>query len=395
MKRLVALTCFLIASMILSAQSGPDYDAIADKIVKHSLEVKPGEVVIITGTTAEEELMAALLVAVSKAGGKPYIELTIPYANKRAAMETPIKYLKIPSAYPLIQARAADCFINTVSTQDPALFKDVPEDRLAAIRQSGAPYQSALSRIRNRNVSLGQTGGIPSQAYASLKGADYEDMVIMFWKSLDTDYQKILERGTFISALIKPGSELSVTGKTGTKLTFKVADQPARINCGQCAENIAASGAASVWLPAGEVYVCVDPTSANGTIVIPGMTYRGYIIKNLIINLKNGHITDLKADANAAVLQESLEKSTGAKDVLSVVDIGLNPDSHPLQGSDYYSWEMGGMITLYIGNNTWAGGNIESDIGIALHLANSSITVDGKSIVTNGILELPEHLTKK
>ena len=242
---------------------------------------------------------------------------------------------------------------------------------------------------------MGQTGGIPSQAYATLKGADYEDLVDMFWQSVDTDYEKIHERGTFISTLIKPGSELNVTGKAGTKLTIKVDDQPARLNCGQCAENISASGAASVWLPAGEVYVCVDPTSANGTIVIPSMTFRGHIIKNLTLTFQNGHITDLKADENAAILKESLDKSTGDKDVLSVVDIGLNPDSHPLQGSDYYSWEMGGMITLYIGNNAWAGGNIESDIGIAFHLAHSSISIDGKQVVSNGKLELPEPLAKK
>ena len=41
-----------------------DYDSIADKIVHHSLEVKPGEVVIITGTPAEIELLTTLSVAV-------------------------------------------------------------------------------------------------------------------------------------------------------------------------------------------------------------------------------------------------------------------------------------------------------------------------------------------
>lgn len=51
------------------AQDQPGYDAIAHKIVNYALEVKPGEVVIITGTPAELDLLSALVVAVRKAGG--------------------------------------------------------------------------------------------------------------------------------------------------------------------------------------------------------------------------------------------------------------------------------------------------------------------------------------
>jgi hypothetical protein len=55
------------------------------------------------------------------------------------------------------------------------------------------------------------------------------------------------------------------------------------------------------------------------------------------------------------LVQKSLEMGTGDKDVLSVIDIGINPESHPLENSDYYSWEMAGMITITTGINQWPG----------------------------------------
>jgi len=369
-----------------AATGHPDYDAIAQKMVNYALEVRPGEVVIITGTPAEMDILSALVVAVSKAGGQPTVQINIPEANKRAVMETPPKFLKIIPTYQLIQARAADCFIFTGSINDPELFADVPEDRLAIIRQANMPVNEAFSRARYRSVSLGQTGGIPTPAFAKSVGAKYEEMLAMFWKSVDTDYDKMLITGQNISGMLKPKSMVKVTSTAGTDLTFKISDIPARINCGRSAENNAAYGPSQAWLPAGEVYACVDPASATGTMVVPTTSFRGKTVKNLELTFKNGRIAALKADENGDLIEESLKMSTGDKDVFSLIDIGINPDSQPLKGSDYYSWEMAGMVTAGIGLNTWAGGDVISDTGLSFHLANSIISVDGNNIVTEGRL---------
>jgi leucyl aminopeptidase (aminopeptidase T) len=332
------------------------------------------------------DLLGALVVAVSKAGGQPTVEVSIPEANKRAVMETPIEHLKLTPTYGLMQSRVVDCFISTGSTQNPQLFADVPEDRMAALRQASQPLNEAFKRVHFRSLSLGQTGGIPTKAYAASKGADYQELLAMFWSALDANYQQMKSTGEFIATQFKPGSRIKLTSKAGTDITFQVANIPARINCGQSSENISASGPAQVWLPAGETYACTDPVSASGIVVVPTMSFRGHEIKNLKLTFKNGKITNLKADQNGAILQESLDMSTGEKDALSLVDVGLNPNCHPLKGSEYYSWEMAGMVSIGTGNNSWAGGNVESDIGLSFHLANATLSVDGKMIVDNGQL---------
>ena len=97
--------------------------------------------------------MAAIQVAVSKAGGQAVLTLNIPKANKRAVMETPIEHLEqLPTAN-LLLAKIADVFINVGSIEDPDLFADVPEERLAAFRQAGVPLARAFNNLRFRSAT--------------------------------------------------------------------------------------------------------------------------------------------------------------------------------------------------------------------------------------------------
>jgi len=75
-------------------------------------------------------------------------------------------------------------------------------------------------------------------------------------------------------------------------------------------------------------------------------------------------------------------------DVISAIDIGLNEDSKPYSGSDFYTYEMAGILSIDFGNNTWAGGNNDCPNGFYLFLDSSFLTIDGKVVVENGKLKL-------
>jgi aminopeptidase len=390
MKRSFLLFVLLTATVCIMAQVEPDFDAIAENIVNHSLQVQPGEVVILSGTPAELDLLSAMYVAVSKAGGQATIEIGIPEANKRAIMETPVEYLgQIPRHF-VMQTNVADCYFYAGSAQDPSLFSDVPEDRLAATRKANEVTQKMTQNAKIRTVGLGQTGGIPSPAYAELKGADYQEMVDMFWKSLSTDYKQMTSTAKKLKEVLKPGSEIHLTCAAGSDLKFKLSDETTRVNCGRCLENPDPFGPSMAFLPAGEVYTCVDPKSATGKLLIPSMSFRGQQVKNLSLTIQDGQIVELSADKNEDLIKEMLKKSNEQSGRLSVIDLGINPDSHPLNGSDHYSWEMAGLVTLTTGGNTWAGGDLTSDTGLTLHIAESDLSVDGAKVIQEGELLLDQ-----
>ena len=362
----------------------PSYDTIADNLVNQSLAVQPGEIIVINGGPTEVDLMGAIQVAVSKAGGQPVLSLNLPNANKRSVMETPMEYLQqLPTAN-LMMTKLADAFINVGSVQDPALFADVPEDRLAAIRQAGVPLTRSINNMRYRSATLGQTGGIPTAAYAKSVAADHQAISDGFWKAVGTSSDELAPKATAIAAMMKDGAKVRITSPAGTDLTLSVDQFPTRTNVGRTADVQAATGPSNVWLPAGEAYTSTK--NANGVLVIPWTSFRGNEIKNLKLTFKNGEMTELSADSNAKLLKDFFAASSPKLKQLSVISLGLNPNSKSPAGSHYFSWEMGGMVTLGLGNNTWAGGDNDADAGATFHAIGTSLSIDGKAVVKNGSL---------
>ncbi|CAN5342709.1 hypothetical protein BH23BAC1_BH23BAC1_07530 [soil metagenome] len=58
-----------------------------------------------------------------------------------------------------------------------------------------------------------------------------------------------------------------------------------------------------------------------------------------------------------------------------------------MSGSGYHSWEMSGMVSLVMGNNSWAGGNVKADNQQSFHIANSNLSIDQIPVVVNGKLQ--------
>ena len=99
-------------------------------------------------------------------------------------------------------------------------------------------------------------------------------------------------------------------------------------------------------------------------------------------------MTNFQADQNAKMLQDFFDSAKGDIGVLSVVDIGLNPNSHPLKESTYASWEMGGMVTVGIGKSSWAGCDVEADSELSMHIVGATLTIDGFTLVEKGRLQI-------
>jgi len=383
--------CAAVAGVAVPGWAGaPDYESIAGKLVNQLAAIQPGEVVVIRGNSDQQALLEALVVATWMAGGQPTVEVTYPEANKKAAMEMPLEYMKFPQWYGLAQARLVDCFLNVESVQDPTLFADVPEERFEAFREAGMPLERAFRHSRYRAVYLGQTGGVPTAAYAASENLDYDALNSMFWRAIDTDYAALRRSATSAAAALASGEPVRVTSKIGTDITFEVDDVTPRINCGRPDDNVVPFGPMQGWLPAGEAYAAIRAGSASGTVVAPSIDFRGSALKNVRMTFKDGVMTEMSSDSDLAGLRAFLDSTTGDTTMLSIVDLGVNPDSHPIAGSDYASWEMGGMVTLGMGNNSWTGGSVVSSGGLTFHLPGATLSVGETTLCEGGRLTIPD-----
>jgi leucyl aminopeptidase (aminopeptidase T) len=284
----------------------------------------------------------------------------------------------------------ADVVISLPPPADPALFADVPEERAAARRKGMKAVNDAQMQRETRIVSLGNAA-FPGEGLAKLYGGDLAQLSRSFWDAVQADPKEIADRGAKVRERLSGNRVVRVTDPRGTDLTVKLGSRRVTVTSGLLASDEALQpGPAFLWLPAGEVYTVPTEFSADGRVRIDVGGYRGQLVRDLTLVFREGKLVSVEGGpaSGAALLQKALAASDGAKDVLAVLDLGVNPRSRPVAGSAFRSFEMDGMVTLGIGQNSWAGGSNASDFAWYFQLADATVAVDGVALVENGQLKL-------
>jgi leucyl aminopeptidase (aminopeptidase T) len=147
--------------------------------------------------------------------------------------------------------------------------------------------------------------------------------------------------------------------------------------------------AVSVYIPAGEVFCTPVPGTAEGKIVESQTYFQGKEVTNLTLTFVAGKMTGMTGSGPGfADLKAAYDAAEGNKDLFAFVDFGINPNLKIWPTSKIGNWVQAGMVTVGVGNNTWAGGDNNISYGITNFLPGSTVTVDGKTVVENGVLKL-------
>ena len=96
----------------------------------------------------------------------------------------------------------------------------------------------------------------------------------------------------------------------------------------------------------------------------------------------------MTADEGVEGMQRYFAELDDASKKLSLINIGLNPESRPLKGSDYVSWEMSGVPTVLVGNAKWAGCETGGEGGHAVHQPGATLTAGTAEVIKDGNLAL-------
>jgi aminopeptidase len=189
-------------------------------------------------------------------------------------------------------------------------------------------------------------------------------------------------------AVLARAKELRITSPNGTDLRIGIAGRPVHVSDGIISPEDERRGdpATSVWLPAGEVYLSPQPGTAEGVLVGDADFFQGEPLGGLRLEIKGGKIAKMTAEAGLPVLEEQYGAAGAGRDLVSVVDIGINPGLRIPEGMPIHAWSRAGLVTVVIGNDLWAGGNNATTFGVSPYLARATVTIDGTPLVRDGRL---------
>jgi aminopeptidase len=366
-----------------------NFSELARKVVKTSANVKPGDVVVVSGGTHTILLMEELAIQAQMVGGMPNLLLSSAKVTRSLYMDVPDKYLEQPPAYFTEWLKHINVWIGLPDVENPkAVYGDVPEERFAKANKA---FQSVLDSLNASGVRVVSIG-YPTKEGAAAHEVDYATFQKMHWDAVNADYQKISEKGRRLKSMLRGAKTVKVTTPSGTHFTFSLAGRPIFVDDGISTEERTKSKLflnRVVSLPSGTVFFAPLETSAQGEVVVPKTLCRFAPMTGVSFEFKNGQLRNLKADAGQACFEQSMAPYSGSKDMFGYFEIGLNPSLKVMEApGNYHPDGAAGLVWIGVGDNQLLGGGnkVEGQGGFNFPIANATVEIDGKTVVKDGQL---------
>ncbi|MCR4403958.1 MAG: aminopeptidase [Candidatus Acetothermia bacterium] len=321
----------------------PRVEAVAKILVEYSVEVKPNQLVRITGAPEGAPLLLAVYQEVLKRGAHPWLQLGLEGAEElfyTYASEAQLDYVP-PFMKEVIEQIDANIGIWTevntkqLTNADPAK----QARRAAAMRPLNERF---LERAAKKELRW--TGTVyPTQAFAQdaeMSLREFEKFVykaclvdepnpIGAWRAISQRQQRLVDR-------LNKAKAIHVTGPD-TDLKLEVAGRRWE-NC-DGHENF----------PDGEIFTGPVEESVNGHIRFsyPACLY-GREVEDVRLTFKDGKVVEAKAAKNEQFLLKMLETDEGARYVGEFA-FGTNPGIQRFTKNTLFDEKIGGTIHLALG----------------------------------------------
>src|SRR3989442_6080596 len=165
------------------------FDKLAKLLVEYSVRLKRNETVLIEAFDIPDEMTIALVRAVRKAGGVPFVQTYYTRVNRALALEASDRQLNLIASHELARMKKMDAYIAVRGSNNITDLSDVPSDQMKLIAKKMRPVQD--QRIQKTKwVELRW----PTPSMAQLAGMSTEAFEDFYFEACTIDYTKLQPR---------------------------------------------------------------------------------------------------------------------------------------------------------------------------------------------------------
>jgi aminopeptidase len=361
------------------------YQEIARGIVRICARVREDEAILIVGRQDNLHFCELIAFECSKVGASPIVSVESDSYVHRLLSETPIEFLKKTAKHMLALIRSCDVIITVgMERKDPAVFSDLPEERLAAYRMGRKPWIDVVYDGQRRLVGT----DFPTKEQAAAYGLEFRAFHDVYWRAMAVDYKALMRRASKVAQTLRKAGEVHITSAKGTDVVVGFQGRTIHIEDGVIDEADVAAGHPFANLPAGEVYVAPLEDRSDGRVIFDLAFHRGNKIEDLEVEFHAGTIRPIKAACGLEVFCEVLENSQGDKDKIGELGIGLNPEIEKVIGFALLDEKIMGTVHLAIGDNRFMGGVNDSDLHWDLVIQSPTVVAAETLLIEDGSLRV-------
>ena len=321
----------------------PRVEAVADVLVRYSIDLKPGQLVQIDSKLEGASLVVALYCAVLQAGGHPWLDLAIEETQELFYSYASEKQLDFYPEFLKQANEEIDASITIWTDANTKCLTNVDPANQARRAQAMHPISNRLfERMASKELrwvgTAHPTNAAAQTAEMSLR--EYENFVygaclvaepdpITAWKAVSVRQQRLID-------WLSERTEIHLQGEdTDLRLTY----------AGRTWENC--DGHEN--FPDGEIFTGPIEDSVEGHIRFSyPACYRGRQVEDVRLWFEKGKVVKATAGKNEAFLLEMLAVDDGAKFVGEFA-FGTNDGIQSFTGDTLFDEKIGGTVHLALG----------------------------------------------
>ena len=304
----------------------PRLDTLVANLLDYSLDLQPGEKVLVEGQSGFVELMIALVEGAYARGAVPYADLGDERLRRAYLLGATREQMDLRASWEMYKVRDLDASVYILAGDNFSELADVPGSTLEALHLANEPVMDIYLKkkwclLRFPTPAAAQAAGMSTQAF--------ED----FCLAVSTlDYARLDKAMDPLIEIMLRTDRVRITGP-GTNVSFSIKGIPVLKSAGK------------FNIPDGEVFTAPVRDSVNGKVVFntpsleDGVTY-----ERVRLTFKDGKIID--ADASEPErLQQMLDTDEGAR-YLGEFALGLNPRIDRPMKDILFDEKIGGSLHL-------------------------------------------------
>ncbi|MDA3956517.1 aminopeptidase [Oceanispirochaeta sp.] len=304
----------------------PRLEKLAHSLIHYSIELKPGEKVLIHMNGNQAEPLVKILVDhIYQAGGIPFFSHTNERLLRALLMNTSVEQLDIMAESDRLRMSKMDAYIGIGSVDNPFENSDVPPEMMKLYMEKYVKPVHMKERIRNTRWAVLR---YPTASMAQAAGLSQEAFEDFYFQVSNLDYSKMSKAMDKLVTLMEKTDRVRITGP-GTDLRFSIKGMRA-IKCD-----------GKLNIPDGEVFTAPLKESVEGTLAYNcPAEYMGLIYENIKLRFEKGKIVEAESNDTKRV-NEVFDTDEGAR-YIGEFAIGVNPYIlHPMKNTLFDEKIMG------------------------------------------------------
>lgn len=293
----------------------PRIQQLAENLVGYSIDLHPGENVLVEMIGNERDLIKAVVEEIGKRGGRAFVQLTDRTVLRSMLMHATQESMETWAEIDLNRMKQMDAYIGIRGGDNVNDLADVPEDKMKLYNKYYSHPVHSEQRVKHTKWVILR---YPNASLAQLANTTTEAFEDFYFSVCNLDYAKMDKAQDALAELMNKTDKVRISGP-GTDLSFSIKGIGGQKCSGQ--RNI----------PDGEVYTAPVRDSVNGTISYNATTlYNGVTFDQVKLTFKDGKIIEATS-SDTKRLNDILDSDEGAR-YIGEFAIGFNPYIlHPMK----------------------------------------------------------------